>query len=410
MSVIDYISSIFWTPSPSVAACAQKSEDIISKAVVPANEEPIALSRADLNAVMASIDPKLNECSLKEKNPNLWLAVANYLVNSKYQALKIGDTVFGAAGSMSGVDLQVRDAVAGLNDNQRLELVKALAIALNTAHGADAVLFSNLSAADQSSYNALCSSSEPSGLAYWTIVYSEPGYPKAVNLSGVTKQGLLKMIEDIKTKFPAAAASGDMTCSAESVVSCLSSGTIDAAARRQILTPYYPFSQICEMTPAGGKQGQELTITFNGSMTGILGENNALAQEFAIDFGAGITPTYGTPVTSNGVVTSLPVTVRIDSGAAAGARDIMIKFGELLLQTLSGFNVSGVRKPQCADGIDNDHDGKIDMDDPDCTSATDNSEAARVITPLVGEDACAGKTSVMLSGCCRNNPSAASCQ
>ncbi|MFA5113447.1 MAG: hypothetical protein WC529_04015 [Candidatus Margulisiibacteriota bacterium] len=409
MSVIDYISSIFWTPSPSLSACSQESKDATSKAVVPANEEPIALGRADLNAVMASIDPKLNECSLKEKNPNLWLAVANYLVNSKYQALKIGDTVFGAAGNMSGVDLQVRDAVAGLNDNQRLELVKALAIALNAAHGADAVLFSNLSAADQSSYNTLCSSSEPSGLAYWTIVYSEPGYPKAVNLSGVTKQGLLKLIAEIKTKFPAANA-GSMACSAESVVSCLSSGTIDAATRQQILTPYYPFSQICEMTPAGGKQGQELTITFNGSMTGILGENNALAQEFAIDFGAGITPTYGTPVTSNGVVTSLPVTVQIDSGAAAGSRSVLIKFGELLLQTLQNFSVTGVRKPQCADGLDNDRDGKIDGDDPDCSSATDNSEAARVIEPPVGEDACAGKTSVMLSGCCRNNPSAASCQ
>lgn len=30
--------------------------------------------------------------------------------------------------------------------------------------------------------------------------------------------------------------------------------------------------------------------------------------------------------------------------------------------------------PQCSDGIDNDNDGKIDLTDPECASAADNSE------------------------------------
>ncbi|HEY0278370.1 MAG TPA: lytic murein transglycosylase [Solirubrobacterales bacterium] len=44
--------------------------------------------------------------------------------------------------------------------------------------------------------------------------------------------------------------------------------------------------------------------------------------------------------------------------------------------------------PQCADGIDNDGDGLIDMEDPDCTSPTDNSEgpepSASPSTPATG--------------------------
>jgi murein DD-endopeptidase MepM/ murein hydrolase activator NlpD len=37
--------------------------------------------------------------------------------------------------------------------------------------------------------------------------------------------------------------------------------------------------------------------------------------------------------------------------------------------------------PQCADGIDNDGDGLIDMEDPDCTSPSDNTEAPEATPP-----------------------------
>jgi hypothetical protein len=37
--------------------------------------------------------------------------------------------------------------------------------------------------------------------------------------------------------------------------------------------------------------------------------------------------------------------------------------------------------PQCADGIDNDGDGLIDMEDPDCSSPTDNTEGPEPTTP-----------------------------
>ncbi|HEY2480335.1 MAG TPA: lytic murein transglycosylase [Solirubrobacterales bacterium] len=43
--------------------------------------------------------------------------------------------------------------------------------------------------------------------------------------------------------------------------------------------------------------------------------------------------------------------------------------------------------PQCSDGIDNDGDGLIDMEDPDCSSPSDNNEAAEVTitVPSTGE-------------------------
>jgi murein DD-endopeptidase MepM/ murein hydrolase activator NlpD len=43
--------------------------------------------------------------------------------------------------------------------------------------------------------------------------------------------------------------------------------------------------------------------------------------------------------------------------------------------------------PQCADGIDNDGDGKIDMEDPDCTSPSDTIEGPESSTaaPTIGE-------------------------
>ena len=43
--------------------------------------------------------------------------------------------------------------------------------------------------------------------------------------------------------------------------------------------------------------------------------------------------------------------------------------------------------PQCADGIDNDGDGKIDLEDPDCSSPTDNTEGPETsaVAPTSGE-------------------------
>jgi murein DD-endopeptidase MepM/ murein hydrolase activator NlpD len=47
---------------------------------------------------------------------------------------------------------------------------------------------------------------------------------------------------------------------------------------------------------------------------------------------------------------------------------------------------TGPTAPQCSDGIDNDGDGLIDMEDPDCSSPSDNSEGpeATPMTPTIG--------------------------
>jgi hypothetical protein len=48
---------------------------------------------------------------------------------------------------------------------------------------------------------------------------------------------------------------------------------------------------------------------------------------------------------------------------------------------------SATTVPQCADGIDNDGDGKIDLEDPDCSSPTDNTEGPETsaVAPTSGE-------------------------
>jgi hypothetical protein len=386
MGIVDYISSIFTTPAPSLSACTPKvepqAEDNTPRVTAPAGEELIVLSRADVVMLTALIDQSLNECSLPtavsnnilgnslpERNAALWLAVAGQLINTKYNAVKIGDVIFGTIGRMSAVDAQIREAIAALTVEERIELIKAVATKLDQAHADNAPLFDNLSIAGQNNYARFCGSEKP---APAIAAFRE------IPLAGVTKQELLKMAQEAKK--PAV-----QSCSAQSIVDCLGSGAIDAASRRQILTPFYPFSEVCELTPAAGKQGQELVVTLNGALTGILNQDNSLASEFAVNFGAGITPAYGTPVTSEGVVTSLPVTITIDGAAATGARNIMINFGELVLQTL-GFNVQPAKQGSSGSGH------------------------AHTQTGATGPDPCAGKVGIMLSGCCRNHQNAASCQ
>ncbi|HTR74926.1 MAG TPA: lytic murein transglycosylase [Solirubrobacterales bacterium] len=46
-----------------------------------------------------------------------------------------------------------------------------------------------------------------------------------------------------------------------------------------------------------------------------------------------------------------------------------------------GTSTSATTAPQCSDGIDNDGDGLIDMEDPDCSSPSDNSEAPETTAP-----------------------------
>jgi Transglycosylase SLT domain/Peptidase family M23 len=48
--------------------------------------------------------------------------------------------------------------------------------------------------------------------------------------------------------------------------------------------------------------------------------------------------------------------------------------------------------PQCADGVDNDGDGLIDMEDPDCTSPSDNTESPEA-TPATSAPSTGGETS-----------------
>ena len=51
-----------------------------------------------------------------------------------------------------------------------------------------------------------------------------------------------------------------------------------------------------------------------------------------------------------------------------------------------------LQPPQCADGVDNDHDGLVDMEDPDCTSPSDETESPEPAAPPASEGAPAPAT------------------
>lgn len=54
-----------------------------------------------------------------------------------------------------------------------------------------------------------------------------------------------------------------------------------------------------------------------------------------------------------------------------------------------------LRGIQCNDGIDNDRDGQVDMDDPECFSDFDNDES-------VGYPDCSDKNPKVVQKCCQN--------
>ena len=280
-----------------------------------------------MSAVMKTNDPKVILCRLRANNSQVWLSLANYLVNVKYGYGLVKD--LGMPGNNN--DWTIRDKIAGLNDDQRLELIKLIKDKLTTANNSKNGLYDNLAEAFQKDYREICSSD--------ASLLSRPHYP-TVPLRGVTKNVLLALIETAKTNVPAKPV--EPACSEKTVTDCL--GKIDAARRREILTPFYPFSQICEFTPKAGRQDdQALVVTFTGSITGVLKNDNvSLADNFAVDFGGdGVNATCGTPTVMEGVVTTLPVNVKIDNdkNTKLGAREIKIKLGVTTLQTLTGFEV-----------------------------------------------------------------------
>ncbi|MCX6797748.1 MAG: hypothetical protein NTX66_00815 [Candidatus Falkowbacteria bacterium] len=66
---------------------------------------------------------------------------------------------------------------------------------------------------------------------------------------------------------------------------------------------------------------------------------------------------------------------------------IVFLFSSLAVQAMGGskFKITITPAPQCADGLDNDNDGKIDYpNDPDCSSLSDDREAPDTLPPSGG--------------------------
>jgi hypothetical protein len=339
MNISDYIRSVFAVKTPSLLNCSSsKEEDNNPRVVAKAGENLIVLDSAETALVIKwslapKDDPKKHVCSLKADNAKLWPTAADYLINAKYRPEE--------------EDKDLRAALTGLNDPQRKALAADLATALNNAHSEQPPLYSNLSKAEQKSYDVLCSSVEKD---YFKQELLLPGYPGEIKLR-YTKQALLALIEAVKVKVPVE--KPVPACSDEALKICLSSEAMkDAAKRRDILTPFYPLAQTSTQAnafvfyPAKTiARGQKVDFTFAGQMTGILDKDGKLVADFKIDFGAGIEVELGTPVVSNGVVTSLKVTIKVsdkeDELGTLGARDVNIKLGDHVLQTLTGLKVAG---------------------------------------------------------------------
>lgn len=81
---------------------------------------------------------------------------------------------------------------------------------------------------------------------------------------------------------------------------------------------------------------------------------------------------------------------RIARAAASGLAAFAIS-----TVSLAAFPAHALATAQCGDGIDNDHDGNIDGNDPGCSSSSDNSEGASCIVES-GVSVCIGISPVQL--------------
>jgi len=369
-----------WLFSSPTAGCSKKEESA-SPAPTPAptsSSEPIVLENWEITALIQ------NSCNLENKfsdylgvelpvsNPlgnnssnqqDFWYAVARYLVEIKYNP-----TLHFRGPSEK--DLTIRKGIKDLSLNQREALIIMLANKLNekNAEANKNGLYVLLPQSSRPVYDKICQAGSHNlyDLAQRETLLS-------YRIPVLTKEKLIELINQAR----AISSNSVAVLNNENVLGYLRA--LDAQARAQLLKEFEPpFVSVCSVSPNSGKAGQPLTVTLSGDMRNIY-SNNTFLNGFSIDFGAGIsnvqpqTPTLD----ANGVITTLPVSINIDQGAVPGPRNITIKVGETILETLeNAFRVlGGVSRRQCSDGIDNDRDGKIDYpNDPDCTGPNDNSE------------------------------------
>ncbi len=313
--VVDYIKSVFRSPSPSLAGCSEPQEDNTPKVVAKPGEELITLNRLEIGQVMLRLNPGFDECAVnkQEASGNQNAQIADFLVNEKFRSAHL-----------TGTDGAIRDNLAKLTTEQKAELVTKLTAVLVNASGQYLPLFSNLSVAEQSRVNKIC----------------QPGAPKGYNpdapLNGVSKQSLLKLIGELKP-----AEEKGMKCGGEGVIKCWEA----IPARQEAIIPILPFANVAvapetiKRNPK--KDAESKDITLNGTLLGIVDKEGKLIKEFSIAIDdANITVTPGTPVVAkNGLVTSLPVNLAIKKEAAEGDKKLTIKYtdkaGEVILQELT---------------------------------------------------------------------------
>jgi hypothetical protein len=318
---------------------SNEEEKVESKPAPQASADtPVTLNRTDLNAALAGISAGLNECSVRdlsvrvelgnnvpERNTRLWMAVSSYIVETKYLG------AFQQAGTpssptnvffnydvakMTGIDAQIRDALAALAPNQRTAAALMIAAHLNENNDDQYPIFSNYSAAQKASYGDLCNSEEPGGLRFWSMNFGTINYPAGITIKGLTKEFILTKITEA-AKLPA------------------TGGT--AAG---------PYVSVCNFSPNTGIAGNKYAIQFTGSMVGVMDSAaTAYLPNFNIDFGQGVTATtpYPVPTAASGVVSQWQVEANIAASATPGRRDITFKLGDQVLATVPGFTVGAAR-------------------------------------------------------------------
>ncbi|MDD5382259.1 MAG: hypothetical protein PHH60_01200 [Candidatus Margulisbacteria bacterium] len=363
---------------------------------------PIQLTVTDIDAIMGDLNVAWGDCSdrrtaccLSEIGDQpggrnvtaFWNEAADQIINVVY--LRSGSTE------------AVRTALAAVTDpTQRAAIISRLAAALSAGNE---TLFSQLSDSQRSTLNQSCQHDWP----YWS---AQPTYPSPISLE-VNEARLMAIIRGATTPadqrtLPAGSYEGEYVAPG-SVMDFSGSDDCNAAVctpedftalpevqRYQVLDPIcdpLPYADICGLTDADGMQGDSMTVEIligNTSLT------SPLPSNLGVSFGEG-----GITVNNQGIRMTpegnLTVPITIAATATVGLRTVEIyleypateagqpPYRFVIGSLVQGFNVQErVDAPppppppvtECSDGIDNDHDGDIDLADDDCRNAQDTRE------------------------------------
>jgi hypothetical protein len=395
----------------------------------------LALTRDEV-AVILGTECRLNT-SLSEQNlsqAQLWNSVATYLVNYKYaptatyQAYSLGTDDANIRTALANLAPNQRAKVietlskvlnlAYSSQSPEINDIPQLIAAMGAnPSNQDMPLYDNLAANLRAMYNGYCNRPV---MTVWNSGDDPNPFP-AITLNA-RKSVLALIIQAVNTAtYPGKDAQGkDVAITNPLYVAPNTGGMLDGTSvanylknleiseRNQILAnagincggaphfvtcgiEYERNNVLVPLTDVTG--GRSYDITFAGEFSYLPAYSQATAFEmiFGTNASTGFVADAANPISVNPLASTptpftwetddiyLPVTfstqISVPGQAADGERVYIIRYGTQDFGPFSAFIVSPGHVPQCSNGRDDDSDGLTDFpNDPDCTSATDNSE------------------------------------